>query len=137
MKDKIVQAALDFCKRENRFPVHKEDKLEFDGRSISAELNIKREFGNQEKMIDYMIEKEIIDYEFVAEKVGDTAARVRNVMTKSVKNADIDLRRNIELLLGVDYYKDKSTPYHTMCQKCKHSCKQQYHVQLSCKKYTT
>lgn len=136
MKKDIIDGVLMFYKKTSRLPVHKEDKIQVGDGLVSASLNINREFGDQEKLVEYLLDKEYTSYEKIADIVKDTPARVKNLMTRNVKKADIDLRRKLDVLLGVDYYNKIDTPYHTMCQRCKKDCKQHYYVMLSCKKYT-
>ena len=145
-KDELIKGSLDFINKYKRLPLYKEDDIEVEKlndnneielRSYRALKYINEYFKNQDKFADYLLKEKIITYKSIADIIGYSETITTNAITKSTKNVDVGVRRQLELFFNKDYYEKELGKYNSKCEGCKKQCKQFYWVDVAmCKEYS-
>ena len=145
-KDELIKGSLDFINKYKRLPLYKEDDIvverlndenEIELRSYRALKYVNEHFKNQSKFAEYLLKEKIITYKSIADIIGYSETITTNAITKSTKNVDVGVRRQLELFFNKDYYEKELGKYSNKCAGCKKQCKQFYWVDVArCKEYS-
>lgn len=145
-KDELIKGSLVFIDKYKRLPLYKEDDIaveklndenEIELRTYRALKYVNEHFKNQDKFADYLLKEKIITYKSIADIIGYSETITTNAITKSTKNVDVGVRRQVELFFNKDYYEKELGKYNNKCAGCKKQCKQFYWVDVArCKEYS-
>ena len=140
--DELIKGSLDFINRYKRLPCNREDSIEVEKLNDDNEIEIRTYkalkyinelFGGQEKFAKYLLDNEIITYKSIADIIGYSETITTNAITKSTKNVDVGVRRQLELFFNKDYYEKELGKYASRCVDCtSRACKQFYWVDVRC-----
>lgn len=142
-KEQFESSIINFINKYRRLPYMSEDDVdveilndnnELEIRLYKANRYIKEYYKTQEKLTEVLFDKNIISYKLIADTLGLTETVVRNAITKSTANPDVSVRRGIHIFFNKDYYKELGE-FATLCGKCTKKCKQEYYMEVRCKKY--
>lgn len=145
-KDELIKGSLVFIDKYKRLPCNREDSIEVEKLNDDNEIEIRTYkslkyinelFGGQEKFAKYLLDNEIITYKSIADIIGYSETITTNAITKTTKNVDVGVRRQLELFFNNDYCEKELGKYSNKCTGCKKQCKQFYWVDVArCKEYS-
>lgn len=146
-QDELIKGTLQFIEKYKRLPYQKEDDIEVQKLNDKNEVEIKpyraskyikEYYTNQDKFTEALFKQNVITYNLVGNILGLTPTVIKNTITKSNKNPDIKVRRQLEVFFNKDFYKGELPALNEVCKTCakKADCGQYYWVDLvGCKKY--
>ena len=80
-------------------------------------------------MSDELLKNEVITYKSIADTLGYTETVIRNVVTKSIKEPDVRLRRAVHIFFNKDYYKELGE-FSGVSDVCKAKCQFPYYMDV-------
>lgn len=143
-KEQFLNSIPNFIAKHKRLPYLQEDDVlveakndygEIEARPYRASRYISAFYGSQDKMTEALFNKEILTYELIAATLGLTETLVCNAIEKETKNPQLEVRRGLHIFFNKDFYEDNLDKHHSTCENCKNTCKQEYWVGLSCRKF--
>lgn len=106
-------------------------------RPYRANRYIQEYFSNQDKLTEFLFDKNVISYKLIADTLNLTETVTRNAITKRTVSPKLEVRRLIHMFFNKDYYEELGK-FATLCAKCaRRKCKQNYDAQVECKNYMT
>lgn len=135
-KEQLVQAVIPFMERYGRLPYMREDDIvvlvDDEEMEYKAHKYIKGYFGDTDIMTEYLLENEILTYKNVADIVGVTEKRVKDLMSGEATKVGNHERRMLHVFLDRDVYEELEHTTANHCGECTKNkkCGQPYFVDI-------